>query len=378
MKNVFSLLSIAFLALPGAVAYAGPTLINDTAATVCYANDGSGMPLATCAGSGQDGAYGRDVRANKPGNGDAGFRFARICNSGQEAGTGTCPKTPIQGLAPDQWGCTLDKVSGLTWELKTTDGSDRDMNQVFSYVDTTGVGLTGALTYVSNLSATRLCSFGDWRVPSFMELLTLFHYGIAAPDPRIDPAFFPHTPNDGMPTWSSTPFTFDGFYLRQVGFGSGVDSYAQSSAFPGRVRAVRGVPLSTVQRFKTVPSGGLKDPLTGLVWRRCTEGTQWDGVDCVGMPMLVDWAGALALAANAGSNWRLPSMAELSTLLRPTANSSCLLLKPTFPVYEPLWSNTPATDGTSVWVTDHQVGSCTPRELRPMTELGEVRLVRSY
>jgi hypothetical protein len=377
MRNAICLFSAVLAGVLAVPAHATPTLINDTAATVCYSSSGSGQ-LTSCVGSGQDGEYGRDVAFPNSSNGSAGFRFVRVCNSGQPAGVGGCPAVPTLGSGNNKWGCTLDRVSGLLWEIKTTDGSDRDMNKVFGYEDYPGVPLTGADTFAASINASRMCGAADWRVPTYLELLTLAHYGSGGSDPKIDTAFFPNTPNTANSTWTSTIFTFDGGYLRTVGFGTGPDGFGPG--FDARyMRLVRGAPLANVNRFTAIGSGtGLKDPLTGLVWRRCAEGATWSGSACVGTPTTVTWAGALALAAAAGGTWRLPSIAELSTMLTAGANSPCTMFSEPFPVIEAFWSNTPTTSGTDVWVFDHQFMSCIPRVPRAMTGQGEVRLVREY
>ena len=61
-----------------------------------------------------------------------------------------------------------------------------------------------------------------------------------------------------------------------------------------------------------------------LAWRRCVEGMNWDGKTCIGKPVLVDYAQAVALAANRkkadGVDWRIPSVTELQRLLNKSAN----------------------------------------------------------
>lgn len=61
------------------------------------------------------------------------------------------------------------------------------------------------------------------------------------------------------------------------------------------------------------------DPHTGLAWSRCVEGMHWNGKTCVGQPVRVGHAQALALAAARrdvdGLAWRLPRVTELERLL---------------------------------------------------------------
>ncbi len=361
-------------------AHSAPTLINDTAATVCYAPTGNNPPTVACAGSGQDGEYGRDVTANNPNNGDHGFRLAKVCNNGHEAGASGCPLAPPLGLLPSEWGCTLDKVSGLLWEVKTTDGTDRDMAKVFGYTDYPLLGLTGADTFAAAVNAAPggLCGATDWRVPTYLELGTLLDYARILPAPRIDPAFFPNTPVDTFGTWTTTPYTFDGTYHRTTSFGGGGGD-GSAGFWPQHARLVRGTPLDTVVRFAAIANGtGVKDSLTRIVWRICAEGAQWNGSACIGTPLVTTWAGALALAAAAGSPWRLPSIAELATLLLPDADFGCTLLPEPFPVIAPLWTNTPEKAGNRAAVFDHGFGTCRPRTSQRVNAAGEVRLVRDY
>ncbi|MDD3519059.1 MAG: hypothetical protein PHQ14_11980, partial [Chromatiales bacterium] len=48
-------------------------------------------------------------------------RYVQVCNNGNLAGEGGCPDSPAPGDAGDQWACTHDRDTGLTWELKVDD-----------------------------------------------------------------------------------------------------------------------------------------------------------------------------------------------------------------------------------------------------------------
>jgi hypothetical protein len=67
-------------------------------------------------------------------------------------------------------------------------------------------------------------------------------------------------------------------------------------------------------RFCVVGENVVLDTVTGLEWRRCSEGRTWDEPTqtCVGDPAGFDWAAASSLAPPGG--WRLPTVEELSTL----------------------------------------------------------------
>jgi hypothetical protein len=61
-----------------------------------------------------------------------------------------------------------------------------------------------------------------------------------------------------------------------------------------------------------------------LAWPRCVEGMNWDGKTCIGKPVLLTYAQAMALAATRkkadGVDWRLPSVTELQRLLNKSTN----------------------------------------------------------
>jgi hypothetical protein len=60
------------------------------------------------------------------------------------------------------------------------------------------------------------------------------------------------------------------------------------------------------------------DQRSGLIWRRCVEGMNWDGATCTGNPGDYTHGQALqqaaAQAAATGKGWRLPNTRELSNL----------------------------------------------------------------
>lgn len=90
-----------------------------------------------------------------------------------------------------------------------------------------------------------------------------------------------------------------------------------------------------------------------LVWPRCVEGMQWNGKTCTGQALLVDHAGALALATAKqkadGLRWRLPRVPELRRLTNPKADPAGIdpLLFPAAPAMW-YWSATSSVSGSAI------------------------------
>lgn len=63
----------------------------------------------------------------------------------------------------------------------------------------------------------------------------------------------------------------------------------------------------------------VKDPITGLMWMRCSFGQNWNGSTCAGSPAAFTWDQAMNASKHfehAGYNdWRIPTREELKTLV---------------------------------------------------------------
>ena len=167
---------------------------------------------------GQDAEHGRDVTANIPADGHAGFSFLKLDGSGLAL--------PDQSAAyvVTPWSCVQDQVTRLVWEVRTDDGGLRDKDWRYSWYDSTGVagghgrgkpnaGRCGdpkdcdTEKYAAAVNAAGLCGFSDWRLPTRGELLSIVDYGASAA-PLLDAAFLP----DGVADvyWTASRDTFRG------------------------------------------------------------------------------------------------------------------------------------------------------------------------
>jgi hypothetical protein len=122
------------------------------------------------------------------------------------------------------------------------------------------------------------------------------------------------------------------------------------------------------------------DQHTGLIWKRCSEGMNWNGTTCAGTVSSFTHEAALtqatSQATSTGVAWRLPNVKELSsisdkTVLNPAIDSTA------FPATQPswFWSSTPDAGSPNQALGVHfYTGGFGPGV---RTSSGYVRLVRA-
>lgn len=117
-------------------------------------------------------------------------------------------------------------------------------------------------------------------------------------------------------------------------------------------------------RYADPGDGTVTDTQTGLMWKKCSEGLDWDATSgtCTGTAAIAfNWASALTRANNVNANlvgqqlghsdWRLPNVKELDSLVErkcfnPAINAT--MLPRTATTY--YWSSSPFSDNlTYAW-----------------------------
>jgi hypothetical protein len=197
--------------------------INDTGITASQCYQAGSDRLVACGSTeaqalnnAQDGMSGRDANpaANSGADGKLGFSF-----------------TAVTG------GCVQDNVTGLMWEVKTTDGGLRDWTKTYT---NHGDGRAGdASAYLAAVNATNLCGYSDWRLPALDELQSIVDYGVTYPGPTIDATWFPNT--QAANYWSASPYVdYPDYYAWIVYFYIGYDYHFYSRDGSFYVRLVRG------------------------------------------------------------------------------------------------------------------------------------------
>ncbi|MEK8032956.1 DUF1566 domain-containing protein [Ideonella sp. DXS29W] len=292
------------------MAATGKSMLNDTGVTQCVVWDAVQSNYVftdACAGTGQDGEFGRDAQLRANGNGHAGFVFEKIGAAGE-----VLPRSAAQ------WSCVRDKVTGAMWEVKTADGSLRDGTRRFT---NQGNGRSDdASGYVAAVNATGLCGATDWRLPTYRELHSLVDYSVAPGRPMLDEAWFPNSAADYH--WSSSSAAVNsggGIYWWALGQGAGDSIWYGGEYGEFAVRLVRLGKAVPADRW-VLKGAEVKDKSTGLIWRRCAEGQSWTGSTCTGTPttFLTSFDAAehaVAQAAASGKGWRMPNPKELASLV---------------------------------------------------------------
>ncbi len=277
----------------------------------------------------------------------------------------------------DNWVMVRDNVTGLTWEVKTNDGSIHDRDNTYVWCDPTA-DISGCPLEQEHDPHTREFivtlnnnQFGGvdtsnpaqtWRIPTIEELSSLTHAG--QPDtqenlgqhPSIDINYFPETkPYENY--WSSTPDVEDGNNAWYVSSTLGNTYFNGAKSEQYHVRAVFGKPYTASSAFIDNGNGTITDNTTGLIWQKDTPDADMNGDGNT------SWQEALFYCENLElgqySDWRLPNRKELLSLV-DTSRSGPALSFPdnNFPhLFPEYWSSSTNTWHTGrAWYVDFSRG----------------------
>jgi alpha-tubulin suppressor-like RCC1 family protein len=118
---------------------------------------------------------------------------------------------------------------------------------------------------------------------------------------------------------------------------------------------VSATPTTPTDDFTDNLDGTVTHRITGLTWMRCAVGMAWDGTTCAGTASTYTWDQATKLTANfAGqTDWRLPSISELNTIVERDAFNPAIngTIFPDGP--SSVWSGSPHVEYTfDAWYVD--------------------------
>ena len=157
-----------------------------------------------------------------------GRDYSKIANDGSEL-----PASATLGSSPGDWACTRDNITGLIWEIKTSDGGLRDQSHNYTWYDeddsrnggdgnegasgsdtcsgTLPSGLCNTAAYISAVNAlggSGLCGGSDWRLPRLQELISLVHYDSANGNNEVDFEWLPNAARGTVNHWSADSVGF--------------------------------------------------------------------------------------------------------------------------------------------------------------------------
>jgi hypothetical protein len=228
-------------------------------------------------------------------------------------------------------GTVTDGVTGLMWQQAPPSAPA-------TWAD--------ASSYCAGLA---LAAHADWRLPAYVELVSIVDYSRALP--ALDPTAFPSAlPVD---VWTSTLFAQDTTSAWEVYFTAG-DSSQDPLSGTNSIRCVRGPdgassPAVPPGRY-VIGSGQVHDTKTGLTWQ---------GDAPAGM---FAWADARAYCAgltDGGTGWRLPTAKELLTIVDVTRAVAPTIDCEAFPAAGAgrAWSATVVAGApTDAWAVDFLIG----------------------
>ncbi|MDZ7832996.1 MAG: DUF1566 domain-containing protein [Desulfobacterales bacterium] len=245
------------------------------------------------------------------------------------------------------WIMTRDNVTGLIWEVKTEESGLRNNNNTYTWYDPdpeinkgdageqNGGQCSGSdcdtYSYIQALNQQSFGGCSDWRMPGRQELSSLANRDDYAPS--IDTQWFPHTRASNY--WTGDTFAMNNVGAWRVDFFhalvGGADKRGADKPVVYHARAVRGGPSEFLPHLTDNQDGTVTDHNTGLVWQKCSHGQTWDEAtnECSGTPTAYNWQDALAAAESLRwanhTDWRLPDINELQTLIDDTTSNPAIL-----------------------------------------------------
>ena len=248
------------------------------------------------------------------------------------------------GAAPPRYtdnldGTITDTTTGLMWK-RCAEG------QTWTGVTCYGIATTYTWDQAqAQATASTYAGYNDWFVPNIRSLQTIVDFTVF--NPAIDSDVFPNTPSYSF--WSGSPSAIYPSYYKwymHFGYGSAEDSENWSQLCVRLVRKTKSFSLNLVKDFRVDTDyrdngdGTVTHIPTSLMWKRCSEGQNWDGMTCTGRANDYSWSTAKKLTSNFANygDWRLPKEDELSSLVDYTHSS---LTWSKAPINETWFPNTP-------------------------------------
>jgi hypothetical protein len=256
-------------------------------------------------------------------------------------------------------GTITDQVTGLMWQK----------------VD---AGETAWDNAVAKAGAVNTGGYTDWRLPTPTELFSIMNHNNGNPA-ALNTTYFPSNPAGAAEYWWTTDiYGADATKVWCVNAGGGLgpkpksETLSAGGTFRYHARYVRGAKPGNGHNYVNNLDGTITDLDTGLMWTQVPgAATTWTGA--------LTWAENLTLAGY--SDWRLPNIKELQTLVDYTFTTATTAAAAVVPVNRVLfptsttpaaayWSSTALRGGgnqapTSAWLVEFGVTTNVPAAVGP-------------
>jgi len=222
---------------------------------------------------------------------------------------------------------TKDNVTGLVWKSCSEGMSGPAC--------ASGAASLTTWTYANETACTSLNTqyggagyggYANWRLPSIEEIRTLVNASVTSPS--TDQAAFPAT--QGAIYWSSSTVLTNSNNAWTISFTNGFyTGNAKTNSY--HTRCVAGGGGVYQPALADNGNGTITDSTNGLLWAKCSL----DGggailpyaSNCTGTVGTITWQNALQNCTNlvfANRSWRLPSLAELTSIIDMTQTGTTL------------------------------------------------------
>lgn len=207
---------------------------------------------------------------------------------------------------------TKNSLTGIVWKtcVEGKSGTSCAAGTASSLNYAGAVSACSALNTVNG--GAGYAGLKNWRLPTGQEFVQVQNYNTASV--YWDTTYFPGAANSDF--WASNILLPSGTFGTVINSSfNGVPTVqATSSSFA--VRCVSGSPFPAPSLADN-GDGTILDKRTGLIWQKCAYG-QANDATCSTAPTPITWANALISCSNlnlAGKSWRLPNIAELSSIM---------------------------------------------------------------
>lgn len=214
---------------------------------------------------------------------------------------------------------TKNSLTGIVWKTCVEGKSGASCASGTASTLTYAGASTACTALNSANSGAGFAGLKNWRLPTAQEIVQAQSYNTSSV--YWDTTYFPGALSPDM--WASNlllPSGTNGIVIN--GTTNGVPT-VQSTGGTFGVRCVSGSPFPTPS-YADSGDGTILDKRTGLVWQKCAYG-QANDATCSTAPTTITWVNALLNCSSltlAGKSWRLPSIAEYSSIMDTTTKTA--------------------------------------------------------